>query len=228
MFGNAGTAFNNVGTYTKSGASVTSVNTTFTNSGLIDIQSGILQINTPFENTGTIQIASTAILVGNTSDFRNEGVLTGSGHVDAPQAAGFVNQGVIAPGSGIGTMTFGGDLHLGTDSVLEIQLTNAASFDQIAIDGDISIGGLLALENLGYSPTVGDSFLIATFDAQTTPGSFSDITWSGFGAGVTFFATYNADHIILNVAAVPEPAEYLMMLAGLGVIGAVARRRQRR
>ncbi|MDR3087435.1 MAG: FxDxF family PEP-CTERM protein [Azoarcus sp.] len=35
-------------------------------------------------------------------------------------------------------------------------------------------------------------------------------------------------HIVYNVASVPEPETYAMLLAGLGVIGAVARRRSKR
>ena len=33
------------------------------------------------------------------------------------------------------------------------------------------------------------------------------------------------DYVSLGVAAVPEPATYALMLAGFGIIGAIARRR---
>lgn len=42
--------------------------------------------------------------------------------------------------------------------------------------------------------------------------------------GIHFSA---GDKVILNVSAVPEPETYAMLLAGLGIMGAVARRKQK-
>ncbi|MCL1824566.1 MAG: FxDxF family PEP-CTERM protein [Betaproteobacteria bacterium] len=48
---------------------------------------------------------------------------------------------------------------------------------------------------------------------------------SGFAASVSFFGTSNYT-ITMSAAAIPEPAEYAMLLAGLGVVGMIARRRR--
>ncbi|MEQ6340322.1 MAG: PEP-CTERM sorting domain-containing protein [Gammaproteobacteria bacterium] len=63
-----------------------------------------------------------------------------------------------------------------------------------------------------------------TFDdrAGTT---FSGLSVNGFGAGVAFNVLYNPHDVTLQVAAVPEAETWVMMLAGLGLVGFVARRR---
>lgn len=83
-------------------------------------------------------------------------------------------------------------------------------------------------------PTTLAAFGNASF-AGTTPASFTsgahisfvDHTLSVNWTGVSFL---NGDTVVVNfspVAAVPEPETYALMLAGLGVVGAVSRRQRR-
>lgn len=63
-----------------------------------------------------------------------------------------------------------------------------------------------------------------------SPAWFFNTRWGsqgimGFTTQNNFLAVHNGD-IGVTVAAVPEPETYAMLLAGLGVIGAVARRRK--
>lgn len=52
-------------------------------------------------------------------------------------------------------------------------------------------------------------------------------TFGGTPAGYSGSGTHFAmDNLTINVAAVPEPETYALLLAGLGVIGAAARRRK--
>ncbi|MCB1886979.1 MAG: PEP-CTERM sorting domain-containing protein [Rhodocyclaceae bacterium] len=159
------------------------------------------------------------------ASLSNTGTLAGSGTVVLPRS-GFTNEGVIAPGvGGVGSLDIVGDLMLGSGSDLQFELASLGSFDTLALDGDITVGGELSIWNLGYTPTIGDSFVIMTFDQSIDGLVFDNVSWNGFGAGVVFDVLYNADNITL-VAAVPEPAEYAMMLAGLALVGTIARRRR--
>ncbi len=73
---------------------------------------------------------------------------------------------------------------------------------------------------------IGDSFVVATFDDRLANSTFSSVSMHGFGSGVHFDVLYHQHDVTLAVTAVPEPEQYLMLLAGLGLMGAVARRRR--
>jgi hypothetical protein len=152
------------------------------------------------------------------------GKLQGGGNVITP-LAGLTNFGEINPGDGIGLLTIHGDLNQAASGELNIELHSLNSFDQLAITDDVTLGGALAISNLGYIPMAGDSFVIATFDERLTDSKFTSISIDGFGPGVHFDVIYNEHNVTLAVSAVPEPESLALFLAGLGLIGAVVRRR---
>ena len=80
--------------------------------------------------------------------------------------------------------------------------------------------------NLGYTPTVDGSFVVATFDERLANSTFADVTTHGFGSGVNFDVIYHTHDVMLQVTAVPEPEQYALFLAGLGLMGVMARRRR--
>ena len=65
-----------------------------------------------------------------------------------------------------------------------------------------------------------DFWLVGSFNQQTP--HFSDFYYSVAGTN-NIFTTHTGS---LSVAAVPEPETYALMIAGLGVLGAIARRRK--
>jgi hypothetical protein len=66
----------------------------------------------------------------------------------------------------------------------------------------------------------GDVIAYLTFSSSGGYGTISSLTYNYDGT------TGNGNTDLPNVPAVPEPETYAMMLAGLGLVGAIARRRK--
>jgi hypothetical protein len=62
--------------------------------------------------------------------------------------------------------------------------------------------------------------------AHNYTGRFATITVAGLASGLTANLLYSAEGVQINVAAVPEPETYAMLMAGLLAVGWVARRRR--
>jgi uncharacterized protein with beta-barrel porin domain len=121
----------------------------------IGIQQGRLRIN------GAISGATTIAALGT---LGGSGTLTGN----------VLNQGMVAPGNSIGTLTITGDYTHAAGAVLETEVGNGAS-DLLAVTGTADIqGGTLQVVPYGYA-TAGDyTFLTAgtlqgAFDQTVTP-----------------------------------------------------------
>ncbi|MBN2591806.1 MAG: autotransporter domain-containing protein [Sedimentisphaerales bacterium] len=93
------------------------------------------------KNIETINLTGgTWYLNGTVSDNANGitmtgGVLGGTGTLGSLN----VSDGTLAPGNSIGTTTVDGDLTLGTDSTLEIEVDNSGNSDKVVVTGDITI-----------------------------------------------------------------------------------------
>ena len=207
--GSGGTkVFNNSGTYNKSGNSRTRLFAAYSNGGTTTVHDGRLDFEGALTNTGT---------------------LAGNGTIETP-SAGFLNDGEIAPGvAGVGALSFDGDLSLASSSMLSFELASSGSFDQLFVSGDATIGGNISILGIGgFAPAIGDEFVVMTFADSIGDQVFGSVNWSGFSPNIGFGVIYNPDNITLAVAAIPEPSQYAMMLAGLGVLATIARRRRPR
>ena len=131
-------------------------------------------------------------------------------------------------GSAVGHLTLDGDLTQSATGVLNLELTSLATFDTLGVTNDVTLDGNIVVWNAGYNPVVGDSFVVLTFDARLGGSIFDTVSTQGYGAGVVFEAIYNPHDVTLQVVAVPEPETYAMLLAGLGLVGFVVRRRAQR
>lgn len=225
--------FSNAGTYNKTGDATTTIESIFSNTGITNVVAGTIHVATAFTNQGKIETASGATFLGSHATFVNAGILAGNGTYATHANGDIVNRSAIDPGdvNEIGKLSFSGDLDLdeATPGVLNIELASLTDFDAIDISGDVTLGGELAIFSVaGYNPTLGDSFVIATFGGVQVGGLvFDTVTWQGFDPNVAFEVVYNTDNVTLNVAAVPEPETYAMLLAGLGLVGIAARRRSK-
>ena len=103
----------------------------------------------------------------------------------------------------------------------------ASSFDSTSVTVSLfdSSAALIASQiwnNFGIAQTL-------TFDTSDVSKVLFNITsptsTDPYGGGRTNVSFYQVGDITYNVAAVPEPSTYAMLLAGLGLMGFVARRR---
>ncbi|HEX3628556.1 MAG TPA: family 16 glycosylhydrolase [Verrucomicrobiae bacterium] len=139
----------------------------------------------------------------------NGGTLSGTGTIGGNTV---IEPGCeLAPGraiaNAIGTLSFGGNLTLSSDSVtyLEINAGPPATNDQINVTGTMHCGGALYVQNLGGTLTPGQSFRLFNFGARS--GSFSTLTLPPLNAGL-IWNTNNLANGIISVIAV-SPAETL-------------------
>lgn len=102
-----------------------------------------------------------------------------------------------------------------------------SSFDKLVVGGKLKFGGKLILTSWnGFVAQAGQSFDL--LDWASSSGTFKTIDASGLklaaGTQLDYSQLYTTGTI--SVTAVPEPESYALLLAGLGVIGFVARRRR--
>jgi hypothetical protein len=80
------------------------------------------------------------------------------------------------------------------------------------------------------SKVVGSPHAVVTYDsvAKTAFVAFEDADRLQYGAGLNDWDdfTFSLTNVARNVIHAPEPETYAMLLAGLGLVGAVARRRR--
>ena len=197
-------------------------NTSFYDS--VDVQSGAeLRVSAGSNAVffGPVYQRTGALLSG-TGNTQYEGGLTVGG------SPGF--------GSNAGNVTFGaansyleeigGVTACDATRCLEGALTQDSSFTRYVVAGKLSFGGTLRIVSWkGFVVKPGQSFAI--FGWGITDGQFTILDASGLllapGALLDTSQLYSAG--ILSVAAVPEPGQWAMLLAGLCIMADVARRR---
>ena len=100
-----------------------------------------------------------------------------------------------------------------------LNFTFADLFQGTAIGNGQNLGDFTSYAVLG-------SFAGAVFTPFTLGGAYDLIL--GFNDGLRVDSDYDDMVVGLRVAAIPEPESYALLLAGLGAVGFMARRRSRR
>jgi autotransporter-associated beta strand protein len=177
--------------------------------------------------TGPTTVSSGLLLANNTV-----GSATGLGAV-LVQAVGTLGgtgiiggdtviSGALAPGNGVGTLTFITNLTLNSGSSTNIELGGLApgAFDSLSVDSTLTYGGTLSLSLVnGFTPQIGDTFEIFR-DFNAFFGSFSSVTFSD----PSIVGQFAPSSGTLSVVAIPEPSSIL--LVGIGVFVFVRRRKR--
>jgi T5SS/PEP-CTERM-associated repeat protein len=159
---------------------------------------------------------------------RNGAVFSGTG--DKVYAGGFAVGNSPGLGRDAGSVTFA------STNVYEAEIAGTAPgnaqgaglmFDRYVVAGKLTFGGTLKVVQLnGYVPQAGQSFDL--FDWGTSDGQFADFNFTGapLAGGLAWDTSRLYTDGTLTVAAVPEPSGYIMMLAGMGLMGFMIRRRR--
>lgn len=129
---------------------------------------------------------------------------------------------------------------LDTGPLAGMSFSGSFSFDDTLLNGSTEWLPLTALHlefntvNYVLAGTAAESVNSVSFDSGAVLGV--DAMWgsissgiflsSGFGSPYLYDSNDNSGSLTLTAAAVPEPSTWLMGLAGLAFMGAVARRRK--
>jgi hypothetical protein len=234
-----GGVINNSGTFRKQNSLVgdlTTVSTAFNNTGTVAVDTGMLSLTGgAFDNQGIVQAAGNTTFGVTAGGFANHGTLNGNGTYVTPTTMALTNSGTLAPGiDAVGHLTIDGDYTQTSTGLFEVDLASLLGFDTLEVLGNGTIDGTLLIQSVGgYTPAIGDSFTIATFDdgvadASDLSGTFSNVQWVGFDPGIGFDVSYFDQSIVLNARAQVVPIPPAALLFGSGLMGLIGISRRKK
>ena len=178
-----------------------------------------IEVNGDLINDGMVDV-----IAGSAIEFH--GTVRGTGSFYGGGMKTFA--GGYAPGASPGQVTMSGNIVFsGGTLTMELGgLTPGTGHDQIIFLGPVTLGGTaLNVEYwAGWTAGAGDIYDLFDWNGGLT-GTFAGVTLPALASGLVWNTSglYTTGEI--SVAAVPEPSAYAMFLAGLGLLGFMARRR---
>jgi autotransporter-associated beta strand protein len=210
--------------------------------GLTKIGSGKAALSANNSYTGTTTVTNGTLLVngnptgGGAYVVDAGGTLGGIGTI----SASITNNGTIAPGASVGTLTttLGNNVTMGANSHLAIELSGATA-DKLVVGGHLNLSALDFLDVTGVG--TGTSWIIASYASLT--GTFNNVT-SGAADYVVWRKTMPGNLIKYqewranfgnppgsgsglggDAGSVPEPASALLLLFAMAAVVGLRRSR---
>ena len=208
---NSGATLNNSGTLNNYHAFINNEGSTIEGSGSYT------------QTAGQTTLGRTSIMTQANVNI-NSGVLGGSGVINSNVTANgssAVDFASLTPGNSIGTLRINGDFTQGQFGALAIEF-DETSTDLLDISGLATLGGTLEFIFTGTDMMTG-SFNFLNFGSIA--GTFDSILLP-VDTRYNFDVAFGNTSANLMISAVPEPSTYALMLAGLGLVGFMARRRK--
>ncbi|HTZ00516.1 MAG TPA: PEP-CTERM sorting domain-containing protein, partial [Rhodocyclaceae bacterium] len=174
-----------------------------------------------FRNNGSVNVTT-----GSTATFF--GLVTGAGSFLGGGAKELA--GGYSPGNSPAQVTLDGSVSF-TAGTLTMELggtTPGSGHDKLVFLGSVALNGAgLSVEYWnGWTAGAGQTYDLFDWNSGAPQGSFSQVLLPTLAAGLVWDTSHLYTSGDISVAAVPEPETYATLLAGLGILAAVARRRQ--
>ena len=147
--------------------------------GALNVGGGDLNVLGNFTNNGTvsIQIGRTAYFYGN---------VNGAGSYSGPGTAYYLAG--FSPGNSPASVSFGGNVTLGSSATLDIELgglTLGTQYDQVHVTSQLTLGGALDVTLInGFTPALSEKFDI--LDWGSLSGRFSKVSLPALSAGLVW------------------------------------------
>jgi hypothetical protein len=143
--------------------------------------------------------------------FANLGTIEGNGKISA--SLNNLSGSTLAPGFGFQTLNVGGSVTLGSNSTFSVELgLLAGQEDLLSVSSNLTLNANSILDLSGGA--VGNVYTVAT--ALAVSGTFGSVT-PGY--------SIEYDPTDISVQFIPEPSTILLVVAGLGGLVALRRRR---
>ncbi len=212
------------------------------NDGQFSVALGDADVYGNINNDGTIGIGgnSNLSLLGDLHQFGDLNILSGSKLIVFDDYFGYGYNGTgeleilgtLDVGSSPGVAEFGGDVTLGSETLIELGGMQLGDYDKLIVRGDLTLNGQLDVAMWdGFELTGNDEFLIAEIDGQQI-GDFWGLNEGdvvGNFNGLDLMISYKAGdgNDVSLFTAVPEPTSNAICMAVL-LVACLAGRRVRK